>query len=368
MGRLKIFSTSKNDWAGCGHFLSGAINQETDHHSRAARKEPSDLGFPYDLQGLTGQRFKVLHRWADVIHIHDAPGWNMRVVASKPTVVTYHGTRYRRGWKSYHEQIVNRGWIGTVSTPDLTRFGLPLLPDVRPDLSDRVTDKHDTFTVCHAPTKRDVKGTRAVIAACERLGVKLDLIENEPWSECIERKSRCHLLIDQFVLGYGCNAIEAWAMELPVIADGNHDALKAITNQFDYLPFCLPEPSLEDAIARMRDDEIWAQDWADTGRAHYFEYHSPWKGAERAVSFYERAIAAHKNVKKRRYGALPLGSNIVLMRYVGESAGKQTWFPDGTKQKYLFGSGDERYVYEADAEWFLQQKTARGKPLFEVAE
>lgn len=366
---LKIFSISKNDWAGCGYFLSQAVNEHTEHHSRAFRKERSLFDFPHELTHLTGQRLKALWNWADVIHIHDNPGFDVTKMPHKPIVVTYHGTRYRNAPEVYNRLARKRGWLATVATPDLTQFGLPWLPDTRPDLS-HLYDPSDEFTVCHAPSKRDVKGTERVIEACKRAEVKLDLIEDVSWEECIQRKAKCHLLIDQFELGYGCNAIEAWSLRIPVIADGIPEVLDAIIKQFDYLPF---ESAFDErTIGLMFSNRDYWQDWADTGWEHYYEHHRPKVAAETAVTFYHRAIdewvPGNIRVVRSVQHEWPKAAKLVLLRYLGNNVGTTRWFPEnGSGIQYTF-SGKEpvRYVLETDVEWFMNQKTKKETPLFEV--
>lgn len=369
---LKILSTAKWDWAASGYFLSEAINGKTEHHSRAVREHESLLGLPYEMLGLTWRRIKSLWDWANVVHIHDAPAWDVMALPPKPVVVTFHGTKYRNAVLPYHKMAKERGWSSSVATPDLTRFGLPLLPDGRPDLSDRVVDKHDHFTVCHAPTKRSVKGTERVIEACKKAGVKLELIETEPWEKCIERKARCHVLVDQFELGFGCNAIEAWAMGMPVISDAEPQAEQAILKCFETLPYAKPEPTLEDAIARIRDDVGWRWGWKTIGIDHYNKWHSPEATAKIAVEFYERAIE-RRTTKLKRQGQMLPGVNLppgelILVRYLGGNNAKQQWFPTGgTGAKYTFDANHPtRYVHELDVPFFLGVKQRNDKPMFEL--
>jgi hypothetical protein len=369
MTPLKIFSVSKNDWAGCSFFLSEAINSCTEHHSRMFRREKSRLDFPSDLSSLTGQRLRLLWGWADVIHVHDAPGVsNVDNMEPKPTVITYHGTRYRKSNRAYNTYVRDKGWVGTVATPDLTRFGLPLLPDCRPDLMEYF-DPGDKFTVAHAPTKRKVKGTKRVMAACKAMGVKLDLIENVPWEECVKRKGRAHLVVDQFELGYGCNAIEAWAMGLPVISDGTSNVLSAIKEQFGYLPFVPPSPSLETMLEMMRDDVGFYNNWAEVGRNHYLKHHSPEATSRAAVGFYEQALSMELKIEKPKQPTMPkrVFGDLILMRYLGDSAGVQSWFAGESALKYQCSAQDPLFfVHEIDREWFMGQKTKRGVRLFEV--
>ncbi len=72
--------------------------------------------------------------------------------------------------------------------------------------------------VVHATTSRAKKGTEAVIAACERLGADLDVVENVRHDEALERYRRADIVVDQFNAGwYGVFAIEGMALGKPVV-------------------------------------------------------------------------------------------------------------------------------------------------------
>ena len=242
------------------------------------------------------------------------------------------------------------GWLITVATPDLTRFGPPLLPDCRPDLS-QYRNLGNEFTVVHAPTKRTVKGTERVIAACKKVGVKLDVIENVPWKECMRRKGLGHLLIDQFEDGYGCNAIEAWSMGVPVISDGNDAIIDAIFGTFNGIPFVRPYSTLEETIKTLRDDrDAWTRA-AAAGHQHYLEYHSYEAVSELAIWVYEKAIEhfrVNKKVRRTKIKTPKLlrAEKLVLVRYLGKNSGKTKWFPsNGTGVTYIFSAIDPlRYI------------------------
>ncbi len=78
--------------------------------------------------------------------------------------------------------------------------------------------------VLHAPSHRGVKGTRFVLEAAERLrreGVPFDLelIENLPNAEALQRYREADLVVDQLLAGwYGGFAVEAMVLGKPVIA------------------------------------------------------------------------------------------------------------------------------------------------------
>jgi glycosyltransferase involved in cell wall biosynthesis len=71
--------------------------------------------------------------------------------------------------------------------------------------------------VAHAALSRRRKGTDLIIAACEELGVELDVIENVRHDEVGSRLARADIVVDQLNSGwYGLFAIEAMAYGKPV--------------------------------------------------------------------------------------------------------------------------------------------------------
>lgn len=85
---------------------------------------------------------------------------------------------------------------------------------------------NDRITICHAPTKRYLKGTEYVLKAVSELKNKYNfnflLIENKPHKEVIKiKKQKCDVLIDQLTdlggYGYGMNSMECLSMGIPCI-------------------------------------------------------------------------------------------------------------------------------------------------------
>jgi hypothetical protein len=86
--------------------------------------------------------------------------------------------------------------------------------------------KSSKLTICHAPTKRYLKGTEYILKAVDELKNKFDfdflLIEKKPHEEVLEiKKQRCDVLIDQLTdfggFGYGMNSMECLSMGIPSI-------------------------------------------------------------------------------------------------------------------------------------------------------
>ncbi len=81
-----------------------------------------------------------------------------------------------------------------------------------------------SLRVAHAPSHRAVKGTAAVIAACEAVrasgvDIELQLVENMTNAQAREHLARADVVVDQLHAGwYGGLAVEAMSLGKPVVA------------------------------------------------------------------------------------------------------------------------------------------------------
>jgi glycosyltransferase involved in cell wall biosynthesis len=84
--------------------------------------------------------------------------------------------------------------------------------------------ERDQMVVAHAPTNREVKGTRHVLEAIDALQaegvpIRLDLVEGVPRTEAVQRLRAADVVVDQLRLGwYGGLAVESMALGRPVLA------------------------------------------------------------------------------------------------------------------------------------------------------
>jgi hypothetical protein len=197
---------------------------------RSMVSTPNYMHYPIDVR-YRPRVARKLYEEADVIHLRNRlDGHRMFDDGQgKPTVLHHHGTHFRTHHESLAYEARRIGAVQIVSTvdlellePDTTWVPAPFdLAELR-----RIRAAHyrpsDVIRIAHAPTNRAVKGTAEVLAAIASLSarnrIEFDLIEHRPWAECLERKARADIFIDQLALGYGCNAIEAWAMGIPVVA------------------------------------------------------------------------------------------------------------------------------------------------------
>ena len=86
--------------------------------------------------------------------------------------------------------------------------------------------KNNKLTICHAPTRRYLKGTDYLLKAVNALKGKFDfnflLIENQPHKEVLKiKEQKCDVLVDQLTdlggFGYGMNSMECFSMGIPSI-------------------------------------------------------------------------------------------------------------------------------------------------------
>jgi glycosyltransferase involved in cell wall biosynthesis len=145
--------------------------------------------------------------------------------------------------------------------------------------------------IVHAPTKRTVKGTEAVISACEQLPVELDLIENLRHNEAVERYRQADIVVDQLKVGwYGVFAIEGMALGKPVVTF-LHDAAVERTERTFGVEVPIVSATEETLVERLRPLVESAEErrrLGEAGRAYVEQVHDAEKVADRLIEIYER--------------------------------------------------------------------------------
>jgi hypothetical protein len=278
------------DTAGIGHALVRAFAR-TDVNLRSVARLSNYLAYPPDLPWEeAAARFAA----ADVAHLHQSLR-ALTLFGEKPFVLHHHGTKYRRNHETLNLEVDRRGGRAIVSTLDLLDYGdnLTWAPHpIRPHRYPR--HRHPAhgakLRVGHAPTDRTIKSTDAFLAACARLNVEPVLIERQPWARCLTIKGTVDILFDQVHLGYGVNAIEAWAMGIPVIAGAPDTVLTRMRTEFGTLPFLTTtENTLPDAIQTLMDSDTRSE-YAALGQAHVARWHDGTETRARLTPIY-RALA-----------------------------------------------------------------------------
>lgn len=240
----------------------------------------------------------------------------------KPTIVMHHGLHEGHFDRSLQEVVAQAAQtrayqIGSTvnlelySRDDFGPTGLitwtPIPYDIQALAAMRVAlfERHPTETIRigHAPTDRAVKSTETVIAAVKSLqsrgfDVELVLIEHKTHAQTLETKARSvDIYVDQLKLGYGCNAIESWAMGIPVIAGFSdypewrqHAARRYECPSPTRMPFIeTDEIDLENTLLTLITNRDMYDEWSLIGRDHVKRWHSQEFAVQQLSEVYEEA-------------------------------------------------------------------------------
>lgn len=157
-------------------------------------------------------------------------------------------------------------------------------------------DSAEAPLICHAPSRRGVKGTDILLGALDRLkaaGVpfRLDLIEGVPNHEARQRLMRADVVVDQLQIGwYGVMAVEAMALGKPVVAYLRDDLVPQAPPG---LPVVTASPeTVGDQLRALLSDAQRRRELGARGRAFCEGYHGNSVVAGRLTDIYREALAA----------------------------------------------------------------------------
>ena len=145
--------------------------------------------------------------------------------------------------------------------------------------------------VAHAALSRRRKGTELVVAACDELGLELDVIENVRHDEVGPRLARADIVVDQLNSGwYGLFAIEAMAHGKPVVSYIHDEAATRTAAAFG-VEVPILRTTKETLVTDLRtlagsDDERRLRGAA--GRAYVKRVHDADRMADRLIDIYSR--------------------------------------------------------------------------------
>jgi glycosyltransferase involved in cell wall biosynthesis len=143
--------------------------------------------------------------------------------------------------------------------------------------------------VVHAPSDPEKKGTRHVVAACERLPVDLDVVHGVPHEEAVERFKRADIVVDQMhYLWHGVFAIECMAYGKPVVTHLDAEAVEKTENAFGRkVPVVSAGPDdLEAKLRPLVDSFELRKRLGEEGRAYVEQVHDIDKVADRFIEIY----------------------------------------------------------------------------------
>jgi hypothetical protein len=166
------------------------------------------------------------------------------------------------------------------------------------DWKPATTEPGVVVRVAHAPSKRAVKGTEAVIAAVEALRargapIELDLIEGVPNREARLRYAAADVIVDQLKIGwYGMFAIESMALAKPVVVYLDEEAAVETEEAFGLeLPLVrADEGSLETVLAGLLEVRETLPELGRRSREYVERVHAHTSVARRVLDIYERVM------------------------------------------------------------------------------
>jgi hypothetical protein len=286
---MRIFqATSGADTAG----ISVAIKRAFARH---APDWPMDsmisggnyIAYPVDVP-WSQRDLQRLYDGADVVHIHNTlhiHNW-YDGGQRKPSVLHHHGMHSLAQFRQIaaDARAAKISQVGStldlcLLEPDLEWLPAPAnLPELR-GIRSNLYRPSKVVRIGHAPTNRSIKGSdafeRAIVQLkAEGLPVEGVVIERTTWADCLARKANVDILFDQPVLGYGSNAIEAWAMGIPVVSGVADPVIrKGMIARWDRLPFYeANEATLVDGLRAMLDPAL-REEYAAIGTAHVERWH-----------------------------------------------------------------------------------------------
>jgi hypothetical protein len=297
------------DTAGVGISLKHAFdNYAPGWETRSVSRGTTYLDYPLDILWWAGKRGRRLDRTvtrlvgaADVLHVMD--GWPIldlfKDVLGKQKIVVHHlGTYYRRDRMRAHGRCGALGAWQVTDSIDLVGPYVGFLPtaiDTDALAAMRQPNTTDRIRIAHAPTDRSTKSTDAILRAVEVLQqtypIDFDLIEGVSNRECLERKARADIFVDQTMLGWGVNNIECWAMGIPVVSGiSDHRAKRRALQMFKgQLPWAdAAEDTLVPVIEHLILKPEWRAELGERGRKHAQHWHSQQSVVEQTLALYRR--------------------------------------------------------------------------------
>lgn len=169
---------------------------------------------------------------------------------------------------------------------------LPIVVDLEAMSKYRRDRVGGPIRVSHAPTNRDLKSTELILDILYTMpDIEVEFIEHVPWAECLERKSRSDIYVDELTLGYGMNAIECWAMGIPVVSGITDRMFRTdALAHWGALPFVeASAESLRGVISALVASPQLRYQAAERGREFVQHYHSPEAVVDKVIQFVTRA-------------------------------------------------------------------------------
>lgn len=314
---MRVLVTSPGqDTGGMGIRIKRAFDKHggPEWQARALRASENFIAYPADVETYRVPRSEVrrLYAESDIIHHSNSLEALARYGQGqrKPSVVTYQGSAFRAVPQNFLREAARAAAVQTVSTidlltlaPDVLRWSPhPIDIDAMQALRAEALERPEAIVIHHSPTNRRVKSTALFLEAMERLTreddrVRLQLVENARWIENLRLKARCDIMYDQLILGWGTNALEAWAMGIPVVAATEFGRVRAKMVEVigdDLPPYEATADSLYDALRTLVNEPELRASYGQRGLEFVQRFHAEPVVVERLKGFYMDALEMHE--------------------------------------------------------------------------
>lgn len=236
---MKVLSIALNDNGQQSYLLAKAMRDYLDWDARSITFSGSYLNFPTDWTAKNVDEALAFAQDADLLIFQDAMIWDenfdvRKLAGPRNTIINGTGSMMRRQLNDML-MMQYRGWVVVPPLCDETlsskMMGIPfenwIVPtDTINELTRGIVPPDDIVCICHAPTKKAVKGTEMIESILEpmieRGDIKYTRIEGMSWEEALREKAKNHIVLDSFgnlTATYGAgNALEGLALGQEVIS------------------------------------------------------------------------------------------------------------------------------------------------------
>jgi glycosyltransferase involved in cell wall biosynthesis len=151
--------------------------------------------------------------------------------------------------------------------------------------------------VVHAPSKRGLKGTEAVLRAVERLRTQFDfdfvLLHGLPRGDVLRAMQQCDVYLDQFLIGeYGMASLEAMAFGRPAVCYLRQDVVERSPGKLPIVN--ASQDALCDRLAELLANPARREEIGIESRRYVEQYHDATRHARSLAIVYEQLIGGGK--------------------------------------------------------------------------
>jgi len=246
---------------------------------------------------------KVYNFWKiakdyDILHFHyksifkkgsDVLIWKM---LKKKIIMHHHGSDIRDiGEMPVYKKHCNNIFV---TTPDILKWSKDSIWIPVPIFIDDFKMKNenndsDIINIVHAPNNREVKGTKYVIDAVEKIkrkgyNINFKLVENTSHEVVMGLLKNADIVIDQLLIGwYGMVSVEGMAFGKPVCVYINEELQSYLPNN----PLVnTDKDKLFDALIGLIEDKELRKDYGKKGRNFAKDFHDVRRVTKKINSFY----------------------------------------------------------------------------------